>query len=1135
MYSSVLVRITYLALAIALGLPWAAKAQRCDPPAGRAASVQGTVELRRAGTTQWQPVALNDELCPGDTIRALERSRADVMLLSQSVLRIRANTTLTLEGIRDEQSYFVDLLQGAVHFFSRQGDRNLEVNTPFTVAGVRGTEFYVAVEADRTLLTVFEGRVLASNAAGSLTLRDGQSAVAARGSAPQLRVVARPRDAVQWAIYYLPVVDVRPDAFQGRVRESAQYYLQGDLQRAFDSLEGVPDGDDPRFLTYRATLLLAVGSVDEAQADIERALARSANDSNALALQTIIAIARNENERALEVARRAVQADPDSASALIALSYAQQSSFDLDGARGSLERAVQQEPENALAWARLAEIRSSFGNLSDALAAAQEAARLQPNLSRTQTVLGFAYLTQVKTDQAKAAFERAITLDQADPLSRLGLGLAKIREGDLEAGGRDIEVAASLDSSNSLIRSYLGKTYYEEKREGQDDREYAMAKQLDPNDPTPWFYSAIAKQTTNRPVEALRDIQNAVELNDNRAVYRSQLLLDSDLAARSSSQARIYSDLGFQHLALVEGWHSVNTDPTNFSAHRLLADSYAARPRHGIARVSELLQSQLLQPSNLTPIQPRLAESSLFQIAAQGPASLSFTEFNPLFNRDRVAVQASGGVAEDDTQSGEGIVSGVYRNLSFSGGYSSFTTDGYRDNNEQKDQIANAFAQVEVGPQTSLQTEYRYRYRENGDLETRFFEGDFRPFADEQVRQRSIRGGLRHAFSPNATVLASYIYQKKDSELEDALPAFGVPLIKVDRDEKAQSSEAQFIYRSDPLGWLNGLIKSVNVTSGAGYFDVDVDETTIQQIILLPPPFPPITVITPLKPDVEHTNWYVYSNVSMARNITLTLGVSADYFEQDDGVDDENEVNYKFGLTWNPSAVPGMTVRAAAFKVLKRSLVTAQTLEPTQVAGFNQLYDDANATKAKSWGVAVDQKFSESLYGGLEYSGRDLDVPFRAFGVMGFTTLKEDWDEYTGRAYLFWTPHDWVALSLEYTYEKFERTPDIPFAFEEVKTHRVPLGIRFFHPSGVSASLKATYQDQDGDFENRTFPFIPRFISDDDNFWVVDAAIRYRLPKRYGFVTPWVGAAASEGGGKAIQSGALSAIGGRQIPANTGH
>ena len=104
-----------------------------------------------------------------------------------------------------------------------------------------------------------------------------------------------------------------------------------------------------------------------------------------------------------------------------------------------------------------------------------------------------------------------------------------------------------------LIRSYLGKAYYEEKRPELDGREYAIAKELDPNDPTPWFYDAIRKQTINQPVEALHDLQTAIELNDNRAVYRSKLMLDSDLAARSASLARIYSDLGFQQRALVEG------------------------------------------------------------------------------------------------------------------------------------------------------------------------------------------------------------------------------------------------------------------------------------------------------------------------------------------------------------------------------------------------------------------------------------------------------------------------------------------------------------------------------------------------------------------------------------------------------
>ena len=113
-----------------------------------------------------------------------------------------------------------------------------------------------------------------------------------------------------------------------------------------------------------------------------------------------------------------------------------------------------------------------------------------------------------------------------------------------------------------LVRSYLGKAYYEEKRKPLDQREYAIAKELDPKDPTPWFYDAIAKQTTNRPVEALQDMQKAIELNNNRMVYRSRLLLDSDLAARSAALGQIYNNLGFQQLGLVEGWKSVNTDPT---------------------------------------------------------------------------------------------------------------------------------------------------------------------------------------------------------------------------------------------------------------------------------------------------------------------------------------------------------------------------------------------------------------------------------------------------------------------------------------------------------------------------------------------------------------------------------------------
>jgi tetratricopeptide (TPR) repeat protein len=1007
------------------------------------------------------------------------------------VLRLDANTTITLEAVKEERTGVVDLLKGAGHFFSR-GPRSLDVRTRFTVAGVRGTEFFIRVEAEQASLSIFEGTVVAANEAGSLTLTSGQSAVAEAGKAPVLRIVARPRDAVHWALYYPPVLSMRPHEFpagpdwQGMVRQSLEFYLRGELQRAFDSIANVPENiRDPRFFAYRAHLLLAVGRVDEAGADIERALRLHPNDSNALALQTIIAVVQNDKDTALQVAQQAVGMAPESATAQIALSYAQQARFDLEGARTSLEKAVKLEPHNALVWARLAEIQSSFGELKRALKAAQKAVTLEPNLARTQTVLGYAYLTQIKTKQAKEAFAKAIVLDQADSLPRLGLGLAKIREGHLDEGSRDIEVAASLDSNNALIRSYLGKAYYEEKRTGLDEREYAVAKELDPQDPTPWFYDAITKQTTNRPVEALHDLQHAIELNDNRAVYRSRLLLDADLAARSASLGRIHSDLGFQQLALVEGWKSVNTDPTNFSAHRFLADSYSVLSRHEIARVSELLQSQLLQPINITPIQPRLAESSLFLISAGGPGALSFNEFNPLFNRDRLALQVSGLGGEQDTWTGEGVLSGLYKNVSFSLGGSHFTTDGFRKNADQRDNLANAFVQVEISPQTSLQAEYRYRKNEYGDLLLRFFPDAFIPSVRHEVENHTIRFGGRHAFAPGSIILGSFSYQHSDATTRDDQPPNPeLRFLEGKSPEKAFGAELQHLFRS----------RYFNFTSGAGYFHDDVNfRSTIGFAEL-----PPRDVSTTIDIQIRHVNAYAYGYINLLKNVTLTVGASVDSLSGDFPGKDTTQFNPKFGVMWNPFAAT--TVRAAVFRTVKRTLITEQTLEPTQVAGFNQFFDDFTATKTWRYGGAIDQKFSRDVFGGVEVARRDLKVPFLDFRVdpANPPSRKADWNEDLGRAYLFWTPHPRLAIRAEYVFERFTRDEQFSNGLIELNSHRVPLGIGVFHPSGLSASLTATYFNQEGDFTGAVE--IGR-RSGHDEFWTVDAAIKYRLPKRWGFIT----------------------------------
>ena len=629
-----------------------------------------------------------------------------------------------------------------------------------------------------------------------------------------------------------------------------------------------------------------------------------------------------------------------------------------------------------------------------------------------------------------------------------------------------------------MVRSYLGKAYFEEKRDKQAGDQYEMSRQLDPKDPTPYFYDAIRKQTTNRPVEALQDMQKAIELNDNRAVYRSRLLLDSDLAARSAALSRIYSDLGFQQLGLVEGWKSVNTDPTNFSAHRFLADSYSALRRHEIARVSELLQSQLLQPLNMTPIQPRLAESNLFLVSAGGPAALSFNEFNPLFNRNGISFQTSGLAGERSTYSGEGVLSGIYKNLAFSVGGFHFQTDGWRKNADQNDTIANTFLQLEISPETSVQAEVRRRETTRGDIQQKFFPDVFARGLNDEIDSYNVRFGGRHSFSANSILLGSFMYQNRDQTQRNVTPS---ALIAGDLPQQALGFETQHLFRS----------RHFNVTSGIGYFDIDG-----KLGLTVTPPMSPPSFDAAVNLDIRHLNVYSYGNIGLTSNLLLTLGVSFDYINWRNSAfsdEDVRQFNPKAGLSWNIG--PSTTVRASVSRSVKRTLITDQTLEPTHVSGFNQFFDDLNGTKAWQYGAAADHRFSQNLFAGAAFSRRDLNIPLLIPLPQDLHNF--DGTEYFARTYLFWTPHPWWALRAEYQYEEFKNDSGLGEP-KKINTHRVPLGVSVFHPSGVSAALLSTYYNHGGTFPDSSGAL---FRSGSSSFWILDAAVNYRLPKRHGFIT----------------------------------
>ncbi|HET6519060.1 MAG TPA: TonB-dependent receptor, partial [Geminicoccaceae bacterium] len=334
--------------------------------------------------------------------------------------------------------------------------------------------------------------------------------------------------------------------------------------------------------------------------------------------------------------------------------------------------------------------------------------------------------------------------------------------------------------------------------------------------------------------------------------------------------------------------------------------------------------------------------------------------------------------------------------------------------------------------------------------------------------------------SPRSDVLLSLIYAERDERSEFVQPE---ARIGAAIEEEGYQSEAQYLFRAERL----------NLTAGLGAYDIDVDSLDVLDFSPRPCELPGGVCEFPASFSTEQRSGYVYANLNLPEPLIWTLGFSYDSFERDDL--DRDEFNPKLGLQWR--FAENARLRLAAVRTLKRTLAVNQTLEPTQVAGFNQLFDDFDGTIAELYGAGLDARLVDGLYGGVEVARRDLEVP--TLGASGDLSRFEDWREEQYRAYLYWTPHtDW-ALSAELRYEEFERRngsglqPPIG-----LNTLSLPLTVRYFHPSGVFAGLGATYVYQDVDRIDD--PRQPLNEGHDD-FVVVDASIGYRLPDRRGIIS----------------------------------
>ncbi|AUM11818.1 FecR domain-containing protein [Ketobacter alkanivorans] len=1044
-------------------------AYACDDWAAMVVSVNGHVQLKHADVLKVDGVVSenknlkpDDVVCPGQQLHVGANSRAAIYLRNNSFVRLDENTILSFPAAytAESQGFWIEVKQGVSHFISRLTQR-FEVRTTYTNAAVDGTEFLVAADANGSKISVIEGQVSVTpvQSGATQTLIDGQSATLVKGSPMQVMQLTA-TDTVDWAVYFPPLVltaQLSSPKYNQQLSRASRHITAGRADLAIQLLTSIP-APDTAVQVSLASAYLSVGNLR-----LAKMVVTDIHTGEALALQSLIATLTNQPQQAVELAQSAVKANSQSLAALLALTYAYQGNLQLNAALEVAREAAQAYPQEYIVWVRLSELQVATGDISGADQSIDRAMALNNAAPVVLVQSGFVDLFNHHYKQAESLFRSAIKADSENPQARLGMGLVLLRQGELEAGRMQLEYAVSLDPARSVLRSYLGRAYFEEKRDDEASVQWALAKQLDPQDPTAYYYEGVRKLYSNDPVGAIEELETSRRLNDERALYRSETLLQGDAASRSAALARAYDEVGYDQGVLLAGWDAIRQDPTNSEGHRLLADKYRGNSRYDAARASELLQSQLWQPLSAYPLQPQLSETGIGFVEGAGPQQPGYNEYHSLFTQDGVYGAVNGYGGSDGTWGDDLVGSFLAGPVAVSLGQYHFESDGWRDNADQEQDVYSGFVQWEVSPSTSLQFEHRHLEWTHGEIYGINSDDDIVDYARDFERDTSRIGGT-HRLSSDSYLLVSAIRQTY-KEHQSSVRSDGIETVS-DLEVDPSAIEFQLIRR-----YRNG-----SLIFGAGYLQEERDLSIVSSVF----GFDFYKAISISKYD--QINIYLYVSQEVQDGFGLEGGVS--YLRGEDVgdesaevygmptdsnvIDSDDRILPKIGAYWELS--DDWLIRSAVYQTFMRNESSMQTVEPTMFMGFDQVFSVYDQTEALIETISIDGRIDENLFAGLAIYRRDYEYNVTALSDADYLVSAEE-NGYS--VYLNSSFSNGLSLTAEY-YSSRLRDDLVEDAqgVASLNDVGIPLAVRYSFDDRWKLRLYANYFRQEKT-ENQSDGFSP--------------------------------------------------------------
>jgi tetratricopeptide (TPR) repeat protein len=547
----------------------------------------GTGEYRPEGESKWRAAQLKTALEPAWWVRTGAASTMALLVDPQTQVRLAANSIFQLkkEDKPDKGSgALLNLRQGRAWSQSKQA--TLRMETPSAIAAIHGTDWEMAVDADgNSTLTVLHGEVSFGNAHGTVTVGNGEQALAEPGKAPVKRVLANPADRVQWVGSFRVEPTRYPEYHAGQRQAIAGLIAQGDWQAAAQRLAALPDRQAADAL-LRADLAIREGDFAGVEQQLLAGERAYPDDARFAAARTHLALLQGRGTAALQTALAATARFPQSAAAWLALGDAARFEGRAAEARIAYEKAAVLDPADGRAELGLGRIAAARGDIGAARGHLAHAQGRTPGLPELAGEQGLLETAADRWSAAQAHFDAALAADPQDYVALAGLAQLRLHQGR-DGAALDALLRASLLEPR-YAHAYLDRAVAHHRRgEAAAALEFLrQASERDPHDPLPHFIASLVHQDRGELFAAAAEARQAKE----KLPFLKSL---DPLAVDQKGSANVggaLAKLGLTDWA--RHYAQESYDPLWAGSHFFLADQYAGN----FNKSSELMQGFLTDP-----------------------------------------------------------------------------------------------------------------------------------------------------------------------------------------------------------------------------------------------------------------------------------------------------------------------------------------------------------------------------------------------------------------------------------------------------------------------------------------------------------------------------------------------------------